>query len=210
MAARGKSERSRKERQRSEKPLVLIVCEGETEERYFLDVKNRFRARWIEVCKPHCNDPRGLVREARKRARKLSSHGLKVEPWVVFDAESAMKQGERGYEDAISEAGRGGIEVANSSPCFEYWILLHYAPGIVVAEPSEAERELRRKGRVPDFEKPALPYGSLWEAYMGGSPSKAARNRRSALEDYGEDPRLGRPVTYVDVLVDRLVEIDGM
>lgn len=44
MARKGKSERSRHERKRAQKPTILIAVEGETEELYFDEVKRRFRA----------------------------------------------------------------------------------------------------------------------------------------------------------------------
>lgn len=80
MAARGRSERSRRERRRAERPLVLIVVEGETEERYFADVKRRLRASWIRVERPSRNDPRGLVLAARGMRDDLKHKGLDVRP----------------------------------------------------------------------------------------------------------------------------------
>lgn len=207
MVARVRTSRSARGKRRHEKPVVLIVCEGETERRYFSDVKRRFRARWIEVYKPHSNDPRGLVTAARRKLTELKLKGLRVEPWVVFDAESREDEEARGYSVAIEEAKRRGIGVANSSPSFEYWILLHYAPGIQVDSPSDAERELGREGRIPGYEKPGLPYDELWEKYISGVPSGAARTRREALVEDGTNEKLARPVTYVDCLLDRLVEI---
>lgn len=208
MSARGRSERSRREIKRLEKPLVLIVCEGETELEYFKDIKQRFRASWIEVYKPHCNDPKGLLAAAVRRRRELVRKGLKVDAWVVFDAESRAEQNKRGYAEAIDAAGNKGICIANSSPSFEYWILLHYAPGILVNEPLDAERELRKAGRIPGYSKPKLPWDELWIKYRDGGPSAAAAKRRQLISDEGKDVRLGRPVTYVDTLVDGLVAIN--
>lgn len=207
MAARGRSERSRRESKRQEKPLVLIVCEGETEHRYFSDIKNRFRARWMEVHNPHCNDPKGLVRSARRKQQEFAHKGLHVEAWVVFDAESRAKQDSRGYSEAIELANKKGLHTANSSPSFEYWILLHYSPGVLVDDPADAKRELGKSGRILGYQKPNLPLDELWGIYLEGSPSKAARSRRDALALDGESVRLGRPVTFVDELVDRLAEI---
>ena len=151
----------------------------------------------------------GIVAAARRRWRELVRKGLYVEPWVVFDAESREDEGPRGYSEAIALAEKAGISVANSSPSFEYWILLHYVPGVLVDSPSDAERELSRDGRIFGYEKPGLPYEDLWTRYLSGAPSKAARARRAALVDDGVNERMGRPVTYVDGLVDRLAEIAG-
>ncbi len=209
MAAKGRSERSRRERKRQERPVVLIVCEGETELRYFKDIKQRFRANWMEVYKPHCNDPKGLVGACRRKKRELTTKGLRINAWVVFDAESRKDQEARSYAEAIVHAGKSGIGVANSSPCFEYWILLHYAPGALVDSPEDAERELKKSGRIPDYRKPELPLDILWDIYVSGVPSKAATRRRAQLIEEGEQERLARPVTFVDQLVDSLAAIAG-
>lgn len=97
--------------------------------------------------------------------------------------------------------------IANSSPCFEYWPLIHFAPGVNVYEPKQAEEELAKPGRVEGYKKPNLPHDVLWEIYAAGKPSDAARKRRESIAELGEDPRYGRPVTYVDELVDGAYEI---
>lgn len=209
MGGRGKSERSRRERVRSERPTVLIMVEGETELRYFRDVKGRLRARWIVVEKPSSNDPVNLVLAARNRRRALERQGLTVRAWAVFDAEDAASEGARKYAEAIARAEKFGVEVANSSPCFEYWALLHYAPGIVVDSPAEAVRELGRKVAAKAYSKPDLPCDELWGILGDGVPARAAEARRRQLEELGDDPRYGRPVTYVDLLVSSILGIAG-
>ena len=207
---REKSERTRRECRRSEKPVVLIVVEGETEEGYFKFAKRKLRARWIEVEKPNSNDPCSLVSAAKREKRRLERDGLSVIPWAVFDAEARDAEDARGYGKAIAQAEKSGIRVANSSPCFEYWLLLHFAPGILVDTPAEASAELARSGRVDGYKKPDLPYKQLWEILIGGSPAKAASARRASLEADGMTPRMGRPVTYVDQLMTLILEVGGI
>lgn len=188
---------------------MLIVCEGETEYLYFKNVRSRYRAQWIEPVPSPRHDPKSIVELAKKKSRDLRGKGLDVQTWVVFDAESRMAQEERGYREGIALAKRLGFHVANSSPCFEYWVLLHYVSIINVDDPKDAERELRKPGRIPGYEKPLLPLDELWDKYLSGGPSKAAAERRKALEEDSEDPRMGRPVTYVDELMDGLAAIAG-
>lgn len=206
----GRSERSRRERRRAERPYVLIVVEGETEERYFADVKRRLRASWIKVERPSRNDPRGLVLAARRKRDALRRDGLNVRPWVVFDAEARENERARFYVEAMDQAVGWQIGVANSSPCFEYWPLLHYSPGIIVETPSQAVGELAKPGRAAGYNKPDLPNEALWESYLTGAPTKAAVQRRRALAECGDDPRLGRPVTYVDELMGSICDIAGI
>lgn len=210
MGGTRRSERSRRERRRSERPVILVVVEGETEEGYFRYAKGRLRAQWLVVEKPSRNDPFNLVLAARRRTAQLAKQGLSVRPWVVFDAEARQDEEARGYGKAIAQAEKYGIGVANSSPCFEYWLLLHFAPGAQVDTPTEAASELARPGRVEGYRKPELPYEALWEILLSGVPSDAARARRGSYEDDGTDPRMGRPVTYVDELMGEILRAAGL
>lgn len=104
MARKGKSERSRHERKRAQKPTILIVVEGETEKLYFCDIKHRFRARRIEVEKPNRNDSGGIVLAARKK-KELEGKGLSVEPWG-----RSMRKHAKTKKPTVTErqsAGRG-------------------------------------------------------------------------------------------------------
>lgn len=201
----------RRDAPRREKPVVLVVCEGETERRYFKGIRARLRANGIEVCLSDESNPRAILACAKREKKKLVADGLKVDAvWLVFDAETEAVQRERGYTLVIEEALRAGFRVANSSPCFEYWPLLHFVPGIMVVNPADAERELGRTGRIPGYRKPDLPFDDLWKLYQTGAPSKAAVARRKACEALGDDPRFARPVTFVDELVDELVGTFGV
>lgn len=205
MTSRGRT-RGRKEKAREERPVTLVVCEGETERRYFGHVRERLRANGIVVRLSDKSNPQAILACAKREKRRLEKEGLDVaRTWVVFDAETEAVQRERRYAETVAEALRAGFGVANSSPCFEYWPLLHFAPGIVVVDPTDAERELAKKGRVPGYSKPDLPFERLWELYETGTPSRAAARRREDCEALGENPRFARPVTFVDELVDELV-----
>ena len=205
MAARKK--RNRTPGRKNEKPTVLVVCEGETEHEYFNWIRRQFRANWILPKLSDQTDPKGVLSCAKHHQKKLRRKGLQVETWIVFDAESKAEEAARGYRDVITSADARGVRAANSSPCFEYWILIHFEPGIMVIEPRQAKKELGKAGRVPGYKEPALPYEELWSILRTGTPSEAAKKKRSHHEEMGEDPRFARPVTYVDVLVDRLLEI---
>lgn len=202
--------RGRSEGGRSAKPALLIVCEGETEYNYFKDIKSRFRASWMIPFKSDKPDPNGVMECAIREAKRHRAKGLDVQAWIVIDAESEAEEKRRCYRDVLQKAVSKKINAANSSPCFEYRPLLHFSPTVKVYTPDEAESELRKKGRIPGYEKPTLPCDQLWELYQAGVPSAAAAARRAELSDDGENPVFGRPVTYVDVLVDRVVEVSKM
>ena len=205
MTARNQKQ-SRRAGGRVEKPTYLIVCEGETECNYFKAIRRHYRAKWIVPRQSDKPNPKGILECAKRCSKELVSKGLDVRVWVVFDAESPQDEIDRKYKEVIGQAIKAKMNVANSSPCFEYWLLLHFAPSIQVIEPNEAERELKKRGRIPDYKKPNIPFEQVWEIYESGNPSKAACDRRESISSCG-NPRFGRPVTYVDTLVDELVAV---
>ena len=209
MAAK-RQNRGRAEGGRSAKPTLLIVCEGETEYNYFRDLKSRFRANWMIPFKSDKPDPNGVMECAIREAKRHRAKGLDVQAWILIDAESEVEEKRRCYRDVLQKAASKKINTANSSPSFEYWPLLHFAPGAKVYTPDEAEAELKKRGRIPGYEKPVLPCDQLWELYQTGAPSAAAAARRDELSSDGENPVFGRPVTYVDTLVDRIAEVSKM
>lgn len=153
------------------------------------------------------SDPLGILAFSKAEEKRLSRNGKLVsETWLVFDAEDSPAREERRYAEAIAKARSAKKRVANSSPCFEYWPLLHYAPNAKAFTTRETLKKLSENDVVPGYKKPILPYDDLWKRYSTGSPSKAARSVRVAVERVGDDPRLATPATYVDELVDRLCE----
>lgn len=202
----GKAKRgaSRKPGSRAAKPTILIVCEGETEWKYFKDIKNRYKAQWMEPKLSNHATPLEIVACGKRMQRALKKKGLDVETWVVFDAERKVDEHPRHYREAIQKAQAAGFKVANSSPCFEYWILLHFDNTANVSEPEKAEAELRRAGRIPGYEKPGLPYETLWQIAKSDGPLMAAQARRDDHASMGNNPRYARPVTYVDELIQRI------
>ncbi len=100
-----------------EKPLILIVCEGEnTEPSYF----NQFRlssATVISVGEGF--NTTSLV----KRAKKLSNNGKYDQVWCVFDKDDFL---DKNFNNAINSAHSQGFHVAYSNQAFEYWLILHF------------------------------------------------------------------------------------
>ena len=87
--------------------------------------------------------PRRLVEEARdvKRGERGQSTGAS-EYWCVFDVE-APKPHDRLHE-AVQMARDNGISVAISNPCFELWLVLHFADRERWID-NDASRDLRHQ-----------------------------------------------------------------
>ncbi|HRK05993.1 MAG TPA: RloB family protein [Chlorobiota bacterium] len=106
------------------KKKVLIVCEGETEVMYFdqLYRMDGFKRKYVyEIRVARDNSPLGVVRETIDRKRR--GRGIdKIDiAWAVFDRDRHPN-----LSDAFSEASNADVNIAFSSICFEYWVLLHH------------------------------------------------------------------------------------
>lgn len=118
---------------------ILIVTEGlVTEPAYFKTLKRRLALQTleIEVQPGGMGDPQKLVeyavslREARRREAKNGTLSLSQamafdEVWIVFDTDVPVAHGR--LQPGLAKAASNKIQLAHSTPCFEFWLLLHQA-----------------------------------------------------------------------------------
>lgn len=137
-------------------PLILVVCEGKVTEPQYVDAfriaqgANTVRVR---VESPG-GDPRALVEravelrdDAERDARRSRDQNLRYdEVWCVFDVDQHQR-----LEDARNEAVRSGIELAVSNPCFELWLLLHFADQTAHLSVKQARDRLKK--HLPGYDK---------------------------------------------------------
>lgn len=101
----------------TEKPTILIVCEGKnTEPSYF----NQFRLSSATI-KPVGEgfNTISLV----NRAIQIANQGNYEQVWCVFDKDDFSNAD---FNNAITVAEANGFGIAYSNQAFEYWILLHF------------------------------------------------------------------------------------
>lgn len=147
----------RREGRQTPRPLVLIVCEGDTERHYLEALRASLRLRATEVVIPDevtGNDPVNLVRYAEARAREQGGYD---HLWCVFDRDTHARFEEaRQRIRALASQQRRSIPIreAVSIPGFELWILMHFER---VERPfnhcAEIIRRLREAGYIPNYEK---------------------------------------------------------
>lgn len=130
---------SRKDAGRRPSKSILIVTEGQnTEPGYFKALAGLWNVhpKLIQIEPGGEGIPANLVKRAREeikrlarleRAGKLAFNqlGRFDETWIVFDTEHAQRQGR--LDDGVAAARESGFRIAHSSPCFEFWLALHYA-----------------------------------------------------------------------------------
>jgi len=116
---------------------ILIVTEGEvTEPTYFEALRQKLSLPTVEVAilPKGCGDPRKLAEyaldEAKERKKLFRSGKLGNakaakfdELWIVFDTDIPVEHGR--LANGLAFAAAKGVQVAHSTPCFEYWLLLH-------------------------------------------------------------------------------------
>jgi len=120
---RGKAERAPRE-------LVLIVCEGEkTEKNYLRSLCNdlRLSGASVTIIPSHRgSDPVSVVTYAIDRYKEDDSIYARV--YCVFDRDTHANFKEAmAFAESSALARKGVLHTALSVPCFEFWVLLHFA-----------------------------------------------------------------------------------
>tara|TARA_Y100000589_G_scaffold132494_1_gene126287 strand:+ start:8882 stop:9589 length:708 start_codon:yes stop_codon:yes gene_type:complete len=101
----------------TEKPSILIVCEGEnTEPSYF----NQFRITSAKV--KSVGEGYNTV-SLVNRALALAQQGNFDQVWCVFDKDDFN---DKDFNSAIQIAEANNFGVAYSNQSFEYWLILHF------------------------------------------------------------------------------------
>lgn len=192
-------------------PLILVVCEGEVTEPKYIDAfrlelgVNTVRVR-VET---PGGDPKALVEtairlrdEAARRARRERDLNLAYdEVWCVFDVDEHARAAE-----ARQLAASGDIHLAVSNPCFELWLLLHFADRTAHVTTAQVGKLLR--GHLPGYDKhvrfaevrhgyaDALRRGQALDRHHaelgaeGGNPSTGVYRLTERIRQFGKDQRL--------------------
>ena len=192
-------------------PLILVVCEGKVTEREYVDAfriaqgANTVRVR---VVAPG-GDPMALVEravelrdEAEREARRARDSYLRYdEVWCVFDVDE-----HRRLDEARGAAARSKIHLAVSNPCFELWLLLHFADQTAHLSAKQARDRLRK--HMPGYDK-HIRFGDASAGYAdavrrakslddrhdtsgspGANPSTGVHGLTERIREFGKDRRL--------------------
>ena len=191
---------------RLERPVILIVCEGEnTEKSYF----NQFRltsAKLVALGEGY--NTTGLV----NRAIQLSEKGEYEQVWCVFDKDDFLSQD---FNNAVTIATANGFGVAYSNQAFEYWLLLHFEDhqggGMQRSEYNDSINEyLEAFGCAYDGNDSKIVTREMFEL-MEGKDTTTQRTRRDlaierARRNYGRFSHASPATEESSTTVFRLVE----
>lgn len=120
----------RKAPTKSPSPLYLIVCEGKkTEPHYFNELRNaeRISSISIKVCGDCGSAPISVVEHAVALYERSKSENTIIEKvYCVFDKDT-HESFYRACATIDRYASEGmPIEAITTTPCFEYWLILHF------------------------------------------------------------------------------------
>jgi hypothetical protein len=143
---------------RSQRAIVVVVCEGQTEYAYLdaLRLELPRGAIVLKVFPTKKTTPHHLVATAQQKRLEVF-RGEKPKPgdavWVVCDGdEHRGSDTERAqWHVAMATAAEQGIEVAWSNPNFELWLLLRFVNQTAQLSKEEAGRKLKRY--LPNYDK---------------------------------------------------------
>ena len=124
-----------------ERKRFVIFCEGKVTEPGYLRALERHHG----VAKIAAFDireggavPRTLVERAKKAKTEAGPVATEnTEYWCVFDVEAPEPHPE--LQNAVVMARDNGIRAAVSNPCFELWLVLHYADQTAWLDTAAAE-----------------------------------------------------------------------
>lgn len=191
---------------------VLIVCEGEkTEPNYLKGLRIALElnsANMVIDDKKSGLDPKRLVEHAIKEFNKDKGY---EHVFCVFDKDKHAT-----YAAALDKIGatklKGGAQLhaITSIPCFEVWILLHFAYSTAAFQAAVHDsncalvvRELRKMGRIPGYEK-----GTENIFNIVGDKLDTALLHAKKLEEFHQDIGTDNPSTKIYQLVEHLRELN--
>ena len=186
---------------------VLIVCEGEKTEYFYLEALREF----LELPQAHVvidpgsdSTPTSVVKYAKAMiAKNVTDPYSRVYCVIDRDAHTdfgkAMDQIE-GYKSKTTK-----LHAIVSDPCFEYWILLHYIYttklfGTSGESPCRELISKELKTYIPDYEK---GNASIMVGLVKHQLNTAVANAKRAYESAKRDER-DTPLTQMHLLVEYL------
>ncbi|MER7769608.1 RloB family protein [Kitasatospora sp. NPDC096140] len=144
----------------------MIVTEGiKTEPQYFEGLARHLNSRAIQVISVRPvglgKDPLSVVKEAvTRRAREQRAGDPFDATWCAVDVDNHQS-----LEAACSLARKEGVSLAISNPCFEIWLLWHFADQTTWIAGAEAFARLKERHGFSGKNLPeAFPFSTFENA----------------------------------------------
>jgi hypothetical protein len=185
----------------------LIVCEdNKSAPHYFEALKKHFNlsAASIQVAGSGGNtQPLQVVEQAVERKARAADPDSGTEPfdhvWCVIDGDFGNK-----INNARAKAKAKRVELAVSTMCFEYWVLLHFEENDTSTVDCDATvRSLKRK-YLPKYQKGACDFRDIVES-VHDACKRAEKLRKPGILR-GDLPEAQNPCSEVYKLVNAILD----
>lgn len=184
----------------------LIVCEdNKCGPHYFECLRKHFKLSATSIYVVGSGgrtQPLQIVEKAVELKTEAESDASGTEPfgdvWCVIDGDYGKK-----IPTARSKAEASNVNLAISTKCFEYWILLHFQEyDKPTVDCDGLVKELKRKSRIPDYEKGKCDFSTIVVRAHDAS-ARAKRLRMPGIRR-GELPEDQNPCGEVYKLIDAI------
>jgi RloB-like protein len=200
---------------------VLIATEGvNTEPVYFEELKKRLKLSLVEVAVEGAGrgDPRKLaemalaIRRARRKAAKAGTLAFSAaadfdEVWIVFDTDVLSPEK---YLEGVRFAREQGIRLAESTPCFEYWLLLHLE-NTAASMPKFKDLKLRLEAKLRcSYAKDTKEAEKLIPPMLDWLSEAMSRAKQVRMNHQAAGtPAPANPSTSVDLLIESIQAMES-
>lgn len=211
--SRKAEELARKQKNKSSGRRFLIVCEGiKTEPQYFNEIRTELKIppQRVKVVPSDGSSPDRIVAHALKLQKDEIANGDGYDcVYCVFDRDThttftaALEQAKQSSDEGFS------LKAITSTPCFEYWFLLHFdfsdAPFQVTGKKSVGDMAVSRLKTKPGFAKYGKGTRGIY-TLLKPKLTNAVENANTLRKTMGgiESQHSANPWTNVDELVEVL------
>lgn len=194
----------RKKRQKERQKLICLICEGETEEKYFrslcncLGVQKNVDVQRVSMPKTQCE----LAKKWKSETPKEGIAGV----FCVFDEN--MEEVCEGLDipGVVRKAQKDQISTVISNPVFEIWFVLHYNKYDKACSKKDIIKHLKT---IPDFKNyvKGKDYFRLLQPKMKDAKENAIWLETRQKKAGSSDKTVSKnPSTDVHKLIEKLVQ----
>jgi hypothetical protein len=181
----------------------LIVCEdGKSSPNYFEALKKHFNlsATSIQIAGSGGNtQPIQVVTRAVELKNHAADPNSGTDPfdqvWCVIDGD----YGKNKISSARSKANAKGVELAISTQCFEYWVLLHFEENDTSTNDCDTLVHSLKCKHLPEYDKGKCNFRDL-VVHVRNACSRAEKLRKPGIER-GDLPEIQNPCSEVYKLI---------
>lgn len=112
---------ARPQRNKQLRPLHLFICEDSKSSKYYMQGFGRAKGINIKAEEADGTSPENVLRSAKEKLKSFIDKEF-VQIYCLFDKDDCDDEK---FKKVITQCQRAGFVEAVSTPCYEYWLLLH-------------------------------------------------------------------------------------